>query len=324
MKNKNCEKPEISVVVPIYGSFDQRRVKLCIDSIKSQKKERMEIILTEQNPIPTMSSYAKKQGIVYVFEPHTTSSAFSDFKTGRCRNSGVINSTGKFIYMDDADILFEREDYLHKLMELLDENENIVFERPPMRRLPLECFDDFERKANDSGIVDAINSLDRSQKYILTLDGKKRDLKVVTRSGVGNEQKTFTTSLENFQRYRSDTSLKGLEPTIWSQDIHCGAIFMRRSQFDNVGGYCENFITWGCEDSDLQWKLAQCYNLQRIKSDEQFEVIHMDHPKGYFLKEMWKKNDDLEDKRRKGGVTIAIDNDKKNLQLTRRNLVINK
>ena len=84
---------------------------------------------------------------------------------------------------------------------------------------------------------------------------------------------------------------------------------MRRKHLDLVGAYCERFINWGCEDSDLQWKLGERFSLQFIPNEARFEVIHLDHPKLYFSKEAWKRNEAIADCRKRQGAYISIAQD---------------
>jgi len=244
----------------------------------------------------------------YIYKPNEEDIGNS-FRPGKVRNLGAKLAKGQFIYTNDADIIFKNQNYLSSLIKRLESNPDMAFHRPKMRRMPLECFDEFLRRINEVGIRKTIDSLNYQQDFLATTDEIVRKLKVVKRIRNG-EEKIVTTSLENFQRYISDSSLKGQEPTIWSHDVHCGGTFMRKSQFETVGGYCEEFRTWGCEDSDLQWKLAQCFDLQFIPGEPQFEVLHMDHPKKYFSSDMLKSNNSIQENRRILGISEIIKRDK--------------
>ena len=75
----------------------------------------------------------------------------------------------------------------------------------------------------------------------------------------------------------------------------------------NVGGYSEEFINWGCEDSDLQWKFREIYDLEFFPLD--FELIHLDHPKGYLSPKMWDLNEKKSTQRKKDGIKLAVEYD---------------
>lgn len=297
----------ISVVIPIYGNFDSRRAILTIDSVRNQKNANIEIIVSEQGESPKLESKISK-GVKYIFNRHVPSKELNDFNPGLIRNLAIANSLGEFVYTNDADILFLNEDYLAKGIDLLMADPSLVLYRPPMRRLPIENFEEFSVLALKKGVSGAINSLDLSQRYLATTDRKKRELKVVRKSAE-EYIKTFTTSMENFKRYMSDSSLKGKEPMIWSEDLHCGGNLFRRHQFEKVGRYCQDFINWGCEDSDIQWKFRASFKLAFFPYTKEFEVLHLDHLKGYFSSKMWKRNESIEKERKKQGIQEAIRQD---------------
>jgi glycosyltransferase involved in cell wall biosynthesis len=300
----------VSILIPIYGIFDIRRLILTIESIMSQKGTDIEIIVSEQGISPRLEGKLNSS-VRYTFTYHQPKADLSDFNPGQIRNLAANLAKGEFLYTTDADVLFVNPYYIFVLIELIQQNQHLALYRPPMRRLVKENFEEFLNRVNSMGIGKAINSLDFSQPYIATTDGKRRELKVVTRQK--NEyEKTFTTSMENFQRYIADPSLRGKEPTIWTEDRHCGANFVRRSQFDVVGGYCEKFINWGCEDSDLQWKLSQVFDLQLIPKEQQYEVLHLDHPRNYFSAEMWARNEEICAQRKQQGIIKSVKEDMEN------------
>ena len=295
-------KPLVSVIVPFYGSFDKRRLELTLESIRAQKEVNIEIVVSEQGTKPVFESV---KNIEHIFSCCKLSKYFNP---GLIRNAGINISSGEFLYTNDADILFLDENYLSSLLDSLLQDENLVFYRPLMRRLPLDNFEGFNRVVLKTDIKKALSSLDYSQSFLATIDGKHRDLKIVVKRGEEDYDKIFTTSMNNFNKYLIDSSLKGKEPIIWSENLHCGGNFLRRRHFDLVGGYCEEFVTWGCEDSDLQWKLGSYFKLKKVP--EQFEVLHLDHEKTYFSSEMWKRNEGICVKRRQRGVSSAIEEDK--------------
>lgn len=307
---KDTAKDRISAVIPIYGSFDSRRAILSVESILNQRNINLEVVVFEQNESSRLNGALPRE-VKYTFLKHTPAKDMDGFNPGFIRDSAIDISTGKFIYTNDADVVFLDRDYLAKCLELLIDNPELVLQRPPMRRLPLDNFEDFWRLFNEKGIWGAVSLLDFSQKYIATTDGTIRPLKVVEQESE-YYTKTFTTSIGQFQRYIEGPSLKGKEPMIWSEDLHCGGNFFRREHYDAIGGYCQEFINWGCEDSDLQWKFAHFNLLEFFPYAKEFEVLHLDHPKEYFSPEMWKKNEEICAERRKVGAKEARRRDIKN------------
>jgi len=299
----------ISVVIPIYGSFDIKRLILTVESIKNQEGVEVEIIVSEQGVKPRARDLLD-DSVKYIFTKHIPRLDLSDFNPGIIRNLAISKATGEFVYTLDADVILLDKQFLKKGKELLEKDTNLVLFRPFMRRLPIENFEDFYQTFKKEGMQFAIDSLDKSQDYLITLDGLQRELKVVTKD-TEEYRKTFTTSMENFKRYLEDPNLKGQEPKIWSENRHCGSNFFRREQFDLVGGYCEEFINWGCEDSDLQWKFKEVFNLEFFPEGDEFEVMHLDHDRGYFSPEMWKENESICSQRKNNGIVNSILEDQK-------------
>lgn len=308
--NKNNK--VISVVFPIYGDFDKERLELSIDSVLNQMYEPIEIIVSEQGPYP---KYSPRKGVKHVFNSYVPKTNLSDYNPGSIRNQAIAVSSGEYIYTNDADIVFLNKDYLTELLEMIKSNDSLVLYRPPMRRLPLDNFEKFLKLTRTKGISHTIDSLNISQEYLACLDDKIRELKThVKESETNGYVKTFTAFVEDFKTYVNNPEMKGKEPLFWTENRHCGGNFFRRVQFLSIGGYCQSFINWGCEDSDLQWKLNQIYTLQLIPQKKIFEVMHLDHLKNYFSPEMWKRNENIELERKKEGITIAIKQDKGNIK----------
>ena len=297
--------PELSVVVPIYGGFDLARACVSVQSILFQQGLDYEVIISEQGE---SRRFPEMPGVRHIFKYHKPQSHLSDFNTGNVRNEAVALATGEFVYTNDADIVFLEPNYLAKSVEAIKGSSDRVLYRPFMRRLPLDEFGEFERRVHDFGIGEAIASLYLSQDYVITLNGKPRKVRVFKKESVYS--KIFTAFEEDFQDYVGDNRNKGSEPMFWNENRHGGGNLFRMKQFRDVGGYSEEFITWGCEDSDLQWKFREVYDLQFFPKD--LEVMHLDHPKEYFSPKMWAHNEDISARRIKEGLEKTIENDRRN------------
>ena len=106
--------------------------------------------------------------------------------------------------------------------------------------------------------------------------------------------------------------MKGSEPKYSTLNVHAGATFMKREHFLAVGGFCEQFTAWGCHDADLQWKLKGQFNLFEFPNFPEYEVLHLDHERGYFDKLRWQANREIQQARRLKGANVAILEDSKN------------
>ena len=297
--------PELSVIVTIYGEFDLARALISVRSILFQKDLDYEVIVSEQGE---SRKFPEMSGVRYVFKYHKPRPDLSNFNPGNVRNEAVALAKGKFVYTNDADVVFLESNYLAKSVEAIRGNLNRVLYRPFMRRLPLDEFIEFERLIYDSGIDKAIACLDLTQDYIATLNGKQRRIRVFEKDSI--YPKTFMAFEEDFQSYVKSNKNKGNEPLFWNENRHGGGNLFRREHFLNVGGYSEEFLTWGCEDSDLQWKFHEVYDLQFFPED--LKVMHLDHPKGYFSSEMWAHNEEISQRRIREGLEKTIERDRRN------------
>jgi len=299
------KRPQISVVVPLYGTFNLARALVSINSLLSQRDIDYEVIVSEQGEKPIFPDF---KGVRHLFKYHKPMSNLSDFNPGNVRNIGIALAQGELVYTNDADIVFMDPNYLSKATKLVESNKDLILYRPLMRRLPLDEFEDFDNRVKTQGILRAIKHLDLYQEYIATLYHKQRKVRVFKKNSV--YLKTFTAFEDDFQKYVSDESNKGKEPMFWNENRHCGGNLFRKSHFLNVGGYHEGFINWGCEDSDLQWKFHESYCLRFFP--EEFEVLHLDHPKGYFSPEIWAQNEKISGERKIRGLDNAIKEDRRN------------
>ena len=304
----------ISVVIPLYGDFDIKRSLISIKSIKMQRDVETEIIVSEQGE---KRRFPEVEGVKHVFTYYKSKSALSNFNPGKIRNIAILNSTKDFIYTNDADVIFPDPYYLRKVLTILKKNPNKVLFRPFMRRLPLDNFDEFNSWCGSLGFEKAIKKLIINQKFLVKTSPKYQKMKIFEKdSQEAGYRKTFTSLIEDYKKYveerlGSDNDLN-FWPVYWNEDRHCGANFFRRIHFMNTGGYCEKFINWGCEDSDLQWKFRETYDLDFFPPE--LEVIHLDHPKGYVSPRMWVLNEKKSSKRKKNGLKLAIEFDKKILK----------
>lgn len=97
------KKPELSVVVPVYGQFDLARAEISVQSILSQHGIDYEIIVSEQGETPRFPNI---KGVKHIFKYHKPKPELSDFNPGNVRNEAILQATGEFVYTNDADIVF--------------------------------------------------------------------------------------------------------------------------------------------------------------------------------------------------------------------------
>lgn len=283
--------PSISAIVPLYGTFDSRRAEVTLESLSRQQGIDLQIVIAESGHSPRLQSIAASIDATYSFR--RIDSATEMFSPGKIRNDALLSSDRHFIYATDADIVIQNDHYLLELIALLRSRQSLALRWPPMRRLPIHCFEQFCDMSVNEGLGRALSRLHRPNEYVALTNDTAYDLKIRKRPGSLNDYDDgliFTSTVEDYERYMADPSLRGLEPLIFHQVRHIGGLVARRTQLLAVGGYCEQFLAWGNEDTDLQWKLAQACRLEFIPDEDRFEVLHLDHAKGHFCPSQWQRN----------------------------------
>lgn len=291
----------ISVIIPLYKSFNPTRVQMSIDSLRQQQKVNLEIVVAEQSDKP---NFPEQEDVSYVFVPQIET---RDKKAipGLVRNSAARVSSGRYLYNSDGDIVYINPFYFAEILELIKTGNEVALYRPPMRRLPLEDFESFAKIWREIGLQEALNILDMSLDFTARMSGSSISI-IPFRKKESGRLKTFLYSSTDRKRYCEGPMLKGSEPKYSTLSVHAGGTFMEREHFWAVGGFCEQFSAWGCHDADLQWKLKSRFNLFELPNFPEYEVLHLDHERGYFDKEVWQANRKIQQLRREAGANQAI------------------
>ena len=297
----------VSVIIPLYKSFDPTRVQMSIDSLRRQQKVNLEIVVAEQSDRPT---FHQQPGLSYVFIPNMVGNQNYAIP-GLIRNEAAKFSSGKYIYNSDGDIVYSNPFYFAEILELIKTGEEVALCRPPMRRLPTEDFEGFRKAWEELGLQKALDVLDMSEEFSARMPGSSVSI-IPFRKKESGRLKIFLYSSSDLKRYKEDPNLKGSEPKYSTLSVHAGATFMKRKHFLAVGGFCQQFTAWGCHDADLQWKLRETFNLFELPNSPEYEVLHLDHERGYFDRLRWQANREIQQQRRLRGVSAAIAEDLKN------------
>jgi hypothetical protein len=119
--------------------------------------------------------------------------------------------------------------------------------------------------------------------------------------------KRYILRTEDYERYLAQREvLSGWEPLFWLFTRHESATLARRRHIDSVGGYAECFYQWGSEDADFHWKLSEAFCLVGLETINELEVVHLDHPRGWFDKHLFERNQLIRTRRRERGVIGTI------------------
>ena len=95
---KTSTSPKVSIIVPIYNT--EQYLGHCLDSIKNQTHQNLEIILIDDgstdNSGKIADDYAKKDSRIQVFHQKNAGQSAA-------RNTGIKNATGEYISFIDSD-----------------------------------------------------------------------------------------------------------------------------------------------------------------------------------------------------------------------------
>lgn len=276
----------ITVTYPIFGSFDKDRLELSILSAKSQNLP-VQIIVSEENTEPTFEQKAQELGVKYIYEEPNIENGF--YSPSRVRNRALAFVDTEFVYLNDSDILFLNNNFFENIFTKVNREENLLFNKPPMKRVLLEDFDTFNKWVRTKGIEQALHDLHFPNPFVGITNQRKVTLVVTT----NKRGYTVTADVDDYIRATKTSELEGKDPVTFFHTLHYGGIAARTQHILDVGGYCLDFRGWGYQDRDLQHKLAEKFTLVDFPNELRFEVLHLDHPKGYFSPERRKLNKEL-------------------------------
>jgi N-terminal domain of galactosyltransferase len=88
---------------------------------------------------------------------------------------------------------------------------------------------------------------------------------------------------------------------LYRAPFHWGGTLVGHDLFDAVGGYCERYVGWGCEDDDLHAKLAGRATVHRAwQVARTLKCVHFEHPRAYHGPELLANKEILRARRASG------------------------
>lgn len=294
--------PKISIIVPFFGKFDRRSLEIVIRSVALQGCEDIEFLVSTGSNVLNYnldSSSSEIEIFLNKLELAKKSTPLAGVPRGQIYNQGISVAKGDYLYLSDSDIVFPAN-FFKQALEEADRTKTPLY-RPKMRRLLLRDFERFYSLILKEGIKEALRKLDFSEEFLVRMDKFAQGLKVFRKFENGR-MKIFTITPEEYEKYVSNPDNRGSEPKFFNQDRHCGSTLATKDQFQAIGGCCQGFVSWGCWDADLQWKLRERYGLSYMPG----EVIHLDHTKDYFDRDKWKTDRAFQEFRRRRGVAQCI------------------
>ncbi len=305
----------VSVIIPVWGHLDTTRLRACLKSLLMQREAELEVVLAEQGQgEPLHEGVAGEFGVRHVFERVEASMAPGPerLSPGRVRNAGVSASTGQFVYFSDGDILYADPRFFAKLLAIATQHPDVVLIWPRQKHLALEAQEHACRSYESRGRFEEgeVELLDEHTMRWVGAGSAGRD-SVPPRfreTRLGNMR--VVARQEALDRYHgAGEAMRGYEPTFWLSLRGDGATLARRRHVEVVGGVSEAFLSWGCEDSDYQWKLSSLFHVISLAEFPHIAMIHLEHERSWFDREIWERNELLQAQRRQRGPLEAIAQD---------------
>lgn len=299
---------EISVILTVYGLEYNKYMDAVIKSILNQNVNP-EVILCEQSLEPSTDfvELSSTYNIKYVHCKPDVIEQSIIYNIGKVRNIAAKNSLGNYLYFTDIDVIMTCNNFLEQLLNFSVKHKTPLI-RPFSRRLVIEDVNIF---ANDycKGILIDFNNNDYFcySKYLpdsKSIVPYKKHERYALINNILHVSKFETKPSDFLDNQIEEFSDK------WQTAMHFGGIFLSRKQFKNVGGFCELYYNWGCEDIDLQWKLDYSNGIQYADNAIQgCCLMHFEHILRCKNK-MYKKNCQTFSARKRDGAIISIENDK--------------
>lgn len=293
---------DISVVIPIFGTTHIERLFAVIDSLLLQRNISLEVIVSEQTVSSGIPLKKRFPNVVHILSRPDIESGNEVYNAGVARNLGMKHAKGKYIYFNDADILFFDPTYLHRLFQEIQPAEILI--RPSMWRMMKEEVPRFLNIYESQGLKAAVSSIVYKRNYLASFSDSVIQLELIEFN-----ERVFSVTPQQLEEYRTNPLLRGQEDLLWQRLVHCGGTFGAKKDIESIGGYAICYPICMYEDSDLQWKLREKFKVREIHKDDTYGVLHLDHELHYRSPSQESFNKDIFEKRISGKVALAIQND---------------
>jgi predicted glycosyltransferase involved in capsule biosynthesis len=293
----------ISIIIPTGGDLFDSRLKSVMQSIDFINSGDLEIIVSRlgsKSTVERIPTFINARQII------TEYPANLPFNCALARNLGAKAASCNRLYFSDADILFFEKDYFKKNVVLSSEE---VLRRPIMRRMCKFDVDIFLDRLDKMPFSKVLMSIDLSKPYLAALSNRA-EVKVFSKPNNDGEATIFLSAIDDFNEFIRLGKPKGTEPIYWTMNRHYSGGCISKSLFEFVGGFCTDYVGWGCEDDDFNFKIQHFSK----SSDLTGEVIHLDHLRSTFDKNRWESNKTRLESRKKQNIEMVLNYDRTNYQ----------
>lgn len=258
---------EISVIIPLVGNIHRQRVFPVIDRLCRQKGVSIEIIIvhpTNEPPVPFADNRVQFIGVHPKFA--------SPINISYLRNEGVHHSNGSLVFIYDADILLGRDTYILELLEAFDGCQKVAICDPPRYSVlnidQEKLVNELQQGVSVEDVVIPVEEFVMCYKYAHTSPPKL----LFRRQG----HRTYFAYAHELESSEANID----KHAFWQGNGWNGGLIVPRKYYDLVAGYCEKFVGWGHEDSDMRQKLARIMPVFRLIHDPiytKYHVYHLEH-----------------------------------------------
>jgi len=280
--------PQVSVVLPLFGDHRaaQALPAVCRAWLGQEVPCEVVIAVAAGTALPALGDGAGDDRIRIV--PADRGS----ISPGPLRNLAVSAARAPVLYLSDADVAPLGADFLGRALGLREDRAVI---QPWMYRL--------------------VNPADAAKAEVFAPPDGGRACHVSTDADgrltpVGGERFTWLGS-----------ELMVVDPPSgvgWAEEgrpwrpspFHWGGILVGREAFDAVGGYCDRYLGWGCEDDDLIAKLEGRAGIVRAwKVARRLTCLHFEHPRAHTFTHV-RDNQAILAERLAAGIDAMIEEDR--------------
>lgn len=227
---------DFSVIIPTFEN-NERLVK-CLKAWSQQKEENFELIVVDDGSQVAVENLVRDLAIknltlIRLARPRPRQRGDQQFRAGIARNIGFKNSQGENIVFCDGDILVA-ENFLSQVKESLKTSDVVMPKRWHLKRQASEHFTEYA--------------------YI----NKRKDVLL----SAGAHWEDFQLSTKPWSEH----------PTPWRwTSTFCLA--MKRQTFASVQGFRKSFVTYGFEDTELGYRLAEKKYRFKMLNEDTFHLF---------------------------------------------------
>jgi len=249
--------PEVSLIVSTFQRPYHLERSLLSIAVQQGVDGKIEVVVTDDGSADATWRVVSRFAASVEFPVSFTTHRHEGFRLARCRNEGVLASTARYLIFLDGDLLIPPDFVaLH-----------LAHRRPGAAVVGDSCW--LDEKASQRIAEAEI----RSASYLRWVSpAEQKRLR----------WKAFRAGIYCRLRLANRPRLKGGNVALWRDD------------FERINGYDQDYVGWGLEDSDFQWRLSLA-GVRFLSSMSWTRTYHLCHPRdpSYVPRARGTKNESL-------------------------------